>query len=465
MAPGFASLDIAVSALRAHQKALEVTGQNIANANTDGYSRRRVSIVSANPALVRTGQANVQMGTGVAATVQRLRDSLVDLQVRKQATTLGYWETLRDALQHVETVFGEPSDVGLNNLMTVFFNRWEDLSNDPESMAARANLRESSDNLAEAFKWIYGQLRSVRQDLNQRIQVGVQDINVLADQIASLNGQVAKASAAGEDTGDIRDQRDRLLDELAGLVEISYFEDNYGSVTVSLSGRNLVSRTSTTSLATTPDPLNGNLLAVEWADGLSSLSVQGGKLKAALELRDVTIANMMAEQDAIAAALVTEVNAVHSAGFGLNGATGVSFFTGTGAEDIALTSDVVADLANIAAASAASSPGDGSNALALAGLRSALLMNAGTATISDYYLHTIVQLGAEALRSNDQAESQALIAQNISHRREQFSGVSLDEEAVDLIRYQRAYEAAARLVNVIDGLLDKIINSLGTSGR
>lgn len=461
----FGGLDIALSALSAQQRALEITGQNVANANTEGYSRRRVAVVPTTPNMIATVDQNVAVGRGAGSQVERLRDAIVDLQYRQQQTALGEWETNSGSLSRIEDLFGEPGDNGLNNQLTVFFNAWDEVNNDPSNTAARANLRERAVTMADGFNWVDKQLDTVRTDMDQQVELEVQQINDLSGEIARLNGQISAAAASGGDTGDLADQRDRMLDQLSKIVDIRYSEDSYGSVNVSIGGRSIVSGANTSLLTATRNPSNLNFVDVQWVQDSSQADITGGSLKAHLDLRDVTIPARISDLDAVVNALITNVNSVHSAGFGLNGDTGLDFFNGSGAGDIAVNPAIVSDLASIAAASTSGNTGDGSNAKSIAALRDSLLMNSGTATISDSYLSMIVQLGADSQRSKNQVDNFNLIGQHLSDKRQEVSGVSLDEEAIAMVRYQRAYEAAARIVTTLDETMDKVINGMGIVGR
>lgn len=458
------SLDVATRALRAQQLGVDVVAHNIANANTPGFSRQELLLVP----VVRGGVSNFsnEAGLGVdVATVRRIRDQFVDFQLREVMQTLGRFDAEARALEHVEVIFNEPSENGLSSLMADFWNGWRDLSNNPESAAARATVMSQSQLLVSAVRREHDQLRALQRDLDTQVVVGVADVNRLGAQVAVLNKQIIQIGATGANVSDMQDQRDLRLDELSRLVNTTMMAREDGSVTVIVGGRELVSGVRMNKLTTVSEPTNLGYRSVRWeADG-SAVDLTSGAMFGQLQARDVGVAKPIADLNTLMAAVITQVNAVHTTAFGLDNTTGEDYFTGTDASDIGLNATLVADVTKIGAASAPNLPGDASKALAMADLQAALTMNGNTATFGDFYNASIGNLGVAVLEARSIASNQEFLRGHLDTMRESVAGVSLDEEMTNLIKFQRAFEAAARLISVVDSMLETLINRVGLGGR
>ena len=482
----FGSLNTALTTLQAMQKSIQTTSHNVANAATPGYSRQQATLVSGTPYTVpSTNRYNTfgQVGTGVnVEKMQRFRSAFLDSQIRNETLREKGWEVRQDALQQIEVSFNEPSDTGINSRLSAFWASWNNLATTPDSAATRGTVVESAADLTAALRDTYRQLEDFQTELDDQVSIQVESINDIAHRIADLNSTIRDVQGLGQQPNDLRDERDQLLTELAGYINIDAHEGETGSVLVSLGGKLLVMDHEVSELAVEPDAGNGTLNRVIWADtgavvqvagvplegGLSSVAPDrlGGQLGGTLIARDLIIPDKMAMLDDMANTLISSVNNLHQSSFGLDGSTGWDFFTGTGARDIDVSSDIKADHNRIAAsASAAGVPGDGSVALEIARLENAALLNSGTTTITDYYRANIAKLGQEAQQANVMFINQELLVQHLENRQEEIAGVSLDEETVNLLQYQRTYQAAARVMTVVDEMLDKVINGMGLVGR
>jgi len=287
--------------------------------------------------------------------------------------------------------------------------------------------------------------------------------NSIAGKLATLNGEIANIHAMDLQPNDLLDQRDRLLDNLAEISDISIGTQDSGEVLVSIGGHALIVGKNNYALETNPDPGNNNLSAITWEDG-AAFNPQAGSISAHLDARDRVIPDLMTGLDQIASTLITEVNGLHQSGFGLDNSTGLDFFAGSDALSISISGDI-SDPASIASAAAANSPGDASIAGLIAGLRHQTLMAGGTQMMTSFYADQVAGLGLEIRNSESQADNTGLVKNALSVQRESVSGVSLDEEAANLIKAQRAFEAIARMATTIDEMLDRIINGLGIVGR
>lgn len=482
----FGSLHTALSTLHSMQKSIQTSSHNVANASTPGFSRQKTVLVTGSPYAVPSNNrySNYgQVGTGVTVDkIQRFRSDFLDSQIRNETLQQKGWEVRRDSLQQMEAIFNEPSDTGINSRLSSFWTAWQNLATTPDSAATRGNVAEAAADLTAALRDTYRQLDEFQTELNNRVAIQVDQVNDLASRIADLNATIRDVQGVGQQPNDLRDQRDRLITELSELININAYEGEGGSITIGLGGKLLVMDHEATPLAVEQDPANGMLNRVVWQDtgavaqaagiplegGLSALAAErlGGELGGSLITRDLLLPEKMSQLDDMANALMTAVNNLHQANFGLDGSTGFNFFEGTGARNIDVSADIKANSNRIAAsATAAGVPGDGSVALAISRLANAKLLNGGTTTVTDFYRASVTQLGQESQQATIMAENQELLVKSLETEQEQIAGVSMDEETVNLLQYQRNYQAAARVMTTLDEMLDKVINGMGLVGR
>ncbi|MCC7262321.1 MAG: flagellar hook-associated protein FlgK [Candidatus Latescibacteria bacterium] len=462
-------LEIGRRALQAQQAALNLTSNNVANANTEGYSRRRATMESADD------MAN-RVGSGVDVTsIERLHSRFLDAQARTENQVRGKWEELEQTLGGLEsifnetagagsseagTVFNEPSGAGLSGSLSRFWNAWQDLANVPESGAARAAVRQEAEFMANTLHQSHQRLQESQAQLDNEVVGEVGVINGILDRLASINAQMPRASFGRGGMADLEDQRDQLLDELSQKVDVALVEQDNGQVSVLMSGHNLVEGASAVHLETrqvTNDRISGTQIA--FADDGSLAQVRSGRLSGLIEARDQLIPELTQRLDELAAGMVEQVNIVHRAGTGLNGGTGVNFFDPrhTTAANISVDEAVQADLNNIAA-SQDGNTGDNGVALAISSLRNKRFMAGGTTTVEGFYSTLLGEVGSRSKEAQTMAENHRLFSTQIENRRQSIQGVSLTDEGAQLVLFQRAYQAAARTVSVIDSLMETTIN-------
>lgn len=460
------SLDTGVTALRAAQMQIDTTAHNIANANTDGYSRQEVMLQAVAPP--RAGALpSQQIGLGVDVTqVRRLRDGLLDLQYRGAKSLHDDYQAQADALQRVETTLNEPSANGLQAQLAKFFNSFRDLANQPESAGARAAAVEQGSSLAQQFNRLSTSLMQQRTDLDNAVGVKVTDINSKAQQIASLNDQIRIISLSGGTSNDLHDQRDLLLDQLAGEAGVTVQTQPNDTVDVLIGSRKLVDGTKTANqavdlLKTAADPTNNNLQRVLFTSDSSVAPITTGDLHGTIIARDTNVTGMLNSLDGLANALITGVNNHHAAGYGLDNTTGLPFFTGTNSGTIAVNATLLANPQKLATSDAANEPGNANTANLIAGVQDELLANGGTSSIDDAYRSVVSQLGVASQQAQSQTTNQGVLSQHIEDTRQSVSGVSIDEEMTNLMKSQHAYQAAARVITTADSMLDTLINHTG----
>lgn len=473
--------EIAKRALMAQRQAMDVAGHNIANANTPGFSRQRANLKTTAPFPEVVGRdfAGVgQIGSGVeVANITRMRDAFLDKQFRQSNTDLGRWDTKEQVLAEIEELFNEPSDVSLQSNINQLWAAWQTLSNNPENLAAREAVRQQALSFVSKFREVDSHLTDVRQSINAAVEAKVKEVNTLADEVAKLNTQISSAYGTNLMPNDLEDQRDLLLDKLSKLSETTVVDDVNGMVRVIVNGVALVDGVRANHLGVEADATNGNLWKLKWESSSATATVQNGELGAYLALRDGSVYSYQKNVRKLAWAVVDAMNTQHKAGFDLNGAAVAAtpwenFFSATtpptpeefNIQSLDVNPDISADVRRIAAASQANRPGDGSNALAIASVKQNTLAILGGFTGDDYYRSVIASLGSEVQEAKHMQENQTLLVQKVENQRTNQQGVNLDEEMMDLVRFQHAFDAAARLVSVMDGMMDTLINRLG-AGR
>ena len=402
-------------------------------------------------------------GMGVEITdVRRVRDLFVDFQIRAGNHAAGRHAARAASLQLAEIELGEPGDAGLRAAMSQFWNSWRDVANAPDSTATRAAVVQEGETFVVTAKRIYSSFVALRANANARIKQNISEINALTKEIADLNQQIVSMAAAGSDAAGLRDRRDIAVDRLSVLADIRYQDRDDGSLDVSLGGRSLVRSATSFAIYGDPNITNNNYVDLKFVADDGAVTVTDGELRGLLGQRDTDLPARIADLNALVAQIITDVNTEHAAGYGLDDVTGRNFFSGTNASDVAVNSVVLGDLNAVAAAKNGppALAGDGSNASAISDLQYARNLLAATATYDEFYEGFVSSLGAATREAERLESAQTLVSARLEQVRLSASGVSLDEEMVDLMRFQRAYEAAARIVSVVDEMLDALINRM-----
>jgi flagellar hook-associated protein 1 FlgK len=463
----FMGLETALRGILAQQRGLDVTSHNIANANTTGYTRQRAELVATPaftyPSVSRPPQAG-QIGTGVeVAEYVRIRDDFVDLQLRTQLARHGYADARRDGLGQVELALREPSDPGLSTLLDRYWSAWHDVSVNPESMSARQALAESGAVLADGFRNLSGQLATITAQTGQNVTITTAELNDLGTNLASLNRSIWERLVHGDTPNDLMDERDALIDRLSELGSVSLADaDGDGSLTISVNGVTLVDEDTAYALSES----SGNLVNATLGQ-TQALAGRPGKLAGLVELRDTTLPGYQATLDTIAAALVAATNAIQATGFDLTGTSGAAngsggqLFTGTGAATIAWNPAVQAD-PGLIAASGNGQPGNADAALQQAALRTSAVI--GSSSITTAYTQLVTTVGSDAREAQTNLANATVLADSLENRRQSISGVSLDEEMVSLVKFQRAYQASARALSAMDEMIELLVTRTGRVG-
>jgi len=469
MASTFFGLNVALSGVVTQQRALNTVSHNLTNATTPGYSRQRVDMAANTPTPYPALNMPVgpgQLGTGVVATQHaRLRDQFVDLNYRATSADVGNYSARADALTTIDTIIDEPGDTGLTHLLSEYWGSWQALSLQPDSAAARETVRHAGQALAQGFNDVSAQLTASMNEADTRIGLGVQRVNELASQVNELNKQIAMVVAVGQEPNDLRDQRDMLIDQIAGFANVTVTEPAAnGKVSIAIGSQLLVDGTTDTVGALAIDAAGAATV-----NGVAT-TVTSGSLRGLVDIRDTVIGGAngyIAQLDTLAAAVAGSVNTRHAAGFGLDGTTGTAFFTGTTAATLGVSAAITASVDAIAASDTAGNlPAGADNAVGLAQLQFVVqTIGTSTTTLDGFYQQMVARIGVDTDQASRMAQVQQGVLEAAQARRDGVSGVNLDEEMADMVRFQKSYNAAARMVTTLDEMLDTIISRMGVVGR
>ncbi len=479
---------IARTALLAHQTSLQVVSHNVANAETPGYSRQRPMLSANTP--VRMPYGNI--GTGVTFNgIERQRDVLLDQSFRSAASLLGESTTRRDLLSQVEGIFGEPADAGMATSLDQFWSSFSDLATSPGSLSAKAVVQQRGRQLSQLFNDYDTRLTQTREQVTSRLDGLVSQINQFADQVAELNGRIITAESTGTVASDLRDQRDLLIDDLSRVAGARAEPQRDGSITVLLGNSTLVDGTSARPLRLQQDPPPPALppmpppaitpsdipLRLTLGNSVDRLAPLAGELKGLMDVINKDVPTLRGRLDALATSIVTTVNAAHSAGFVFNGntipgaAAGLFFDPGVAADPVRagtmkLLAAVELNAAAITASGDINAPLDNRVAIALSGLRNntsaVTFTGAGGATESagfgTFFRTTVTRLGLDVRGATDDASVRTILTGQADARRQSVSGVSTDEELIQLMRVQQSYVAATKLVKTADEMLQTLLS-------
>ncbi|KQW42585.1 hypothetical protein ASC77_23215 [Nocardioides sp. Root1257] len=464
MGGAFSSINTALSALRYQQAALDIASTNIANASTDGYVRRRVvgQTVGAAAAPAVWSRSN-EIGSGVqSAGVERLVDPLLDTRVRREHARQTYLDLKAAAMSRVETGIAEPSENGVANAVEEFKKSLEDLNNAPNTDAARSQVLSSAASLADAFNIQKHNLQDELGDQRARVLATVQEVNDVAKQLASTNLTISTSSGGGSDTATLMDTRDQLALRLSELTGATATVRSDGGMDVSLGGQSLVTGkdASTLKIATGINPdgtADGNPVTFQLQPPTGTavaVTPPSGDLAASVELIDTVLPDYAAGLDALVTQLATSFNTAHKLGYDAAGNPGTDFFA-YNAADPAGSLTVIATKDKIAVSGLAGGNTDTGNAAGLA----------DSIKIQDGYQRLVNGFGSSVASVQRLSDNQRAMSTQVDSAREQLTGVSIDEETVNMVMAQRSYEAAARVMTTVDQILDTLINRTGMVGR
>ena len=554
MQSSFAGIELGKKSIIAHSKAIGTVGHNISNAGVEGYSRQRVRMEASEPLYfphLNREHTPGQVGQGVDAVwVERIEDELMEGRIVGRLARGGYWETRDHYLLQVERIYNEPDEISGRVLMDQFWESWQQLVKNPESLAVRDTVRERGvaliDNIHENFK----QLKTVRDMLNTEVETAVNRINEILDNTAQLNNEIARVEALGDRPNDLYDKRDVLIRELGTYLNVSTNGQDPDEFNVHTGGRHLLQGKIAYHLQLVDDPANEGYFRVAWVENGEDIQIEGGKLASYLELRDVDLRREIAKLDQMTINFIDLVNENHRKAYNLQGETGVDFFTeypfvnnvdgnfdadGDGAADqtrlfritgenrlqaqeqiglqgtltfaaaegtvnidyyptdtvetlvrrintsgsevvarfplahpagwIEVNPLIAADVSRIAAGwgvnGRPAEAGDGRGAQSIADIRNNEVMVGRLRSFDAFFAERIADVGVRGAVARDTHQNEKLVLKELNDMKSSVTGVNVDEEFTEMIKFQHGYSAAARFVNEIDKMLDIIINRIG----
>jgi flagellar hook-associated protein 1 FlgK len=452
-------LSSAARSLNAQSMGLAVVGQNIANVNTPNYARRVVDLGAVPPL------ESWSAGGGVEVLgIRSARDLLVEARLGQELAYEGAQSALADGLAEVNAAFGV-GGASVDGALTAFFDAFANLAGDPTAPSARQAVLSESASLAATFHDLAGRLADARTNADTRVLSAVDQVNELATRLAAVNQSMATAGAADSPQRlQYRDEQLGLIEKLSGLLQVQTVAREDGGFDVTFgNGRALVIGTIAVPLDTTREADGTARLTSQGVDVTSE--IPGGEIDGLLSLRDDLVPGYLARLDALAFSVATEVNARHGAGFDLSGAPGQPLFsvgaTADGTAAALAVNPTIAGQPRMVAAAGSALPGDNTTARAIAALRSTRVLEGGTATFAEGFAALVHEAGQDAATASDRRDGAAEVALEIRNLREAVSGVSLDEEAALMLRFQRAYEANARYFQSVEAALDILMQMVG----
>jgi flagellar hook-associated protein 1 len=452
----FGSLSIALSGLSVSQQQLETSSNNVANASTPGYSRERAVTAPGAPVVI----GPLSIGTGVVLQkIQSLRDPILEIQLNQETQHQSSLNSQLEQLQQIETQFGS-SNSGIGADISNFFASLQRLAANPSNSALRQSVLTAAANVATDFNNASRSLETQQSDLNLTVAQSVGEVNTLTAQIAKVNQQIASLQNAHEDASALVDQQTNLIRQLSGLVDVQVIQSDQGISLTTSNGTALVSGSQSFALNTAM--VSGSEQVMSGTTNITG-SLTDGSLAGTIKIRDQVIPGILGQLDQLAAGLSNAINSANQQGFDLYGNAGGNLFTtppsgGTGAA--AAMQVAITDPALIAASSDGTA-GSSGNLAALSGVANQSVASGQTPV--GFYSNLVFQIGSQTSNTSADVDASAQILQQLNDQRGSISGVSLDEEAANIVQYQTAYQASARVISTIDAMLADAVN-LGLGG-
>jgi flagellar hook-associated protein 1 len=449
----FGTMSIATGALGAEQGALDATTNDVANVNTPGYSRQQPVLVESDPVVV----GSVTYGTGVSLEkLQSLRDPILQIRIEEETQQQGQLNAFVTAMQQAQVQFSNSGgDIG--TLISNFFSSLSQLATDPTNLASRQGVLTAAGNMATAFNNTANALTQQRSNLDLQVSQDVSQVNVLTGQIATLNNQISQMQGVNQDASALVDQRDVLIGQLSSLIDVSTIQSDNGLTLTTSNGTALVVGGQSFALST---QTNSSGLQDIYAQGSDITSkIASGELAGLLQVRDQTIPGLLSNLDTLAAGLANSLNTANAQGYtlvqkpdGSLQAGGNLFVTppasGQGAAETMAVA--ISDPSLIAASSDDTASGSNGNVATLSAVQTQAVADGQTPT--DYYSNIVYAVGNDVSNSSAELNSSQLILNQLQDQRGSISGVSLDEEASNMVQYQRAFDAAAQVVTTINDM-------------
>lgn len=453
--PGLNSvMDTSLSALFAAQAGMATTGHNIANANTDGYSRQSVHFTARRPDILPYGA----IGRGVEVQgVRRIQDEFLMNNLRVQTARLESYSAVDSALYEVEAILGSVDNDHLGNALNNFFNSWNALAQPPINTTLKQDVISSANSLVQDFHSINDSLDDLEANIEVNIQGEIATLNRLLDGVADMNEQIMSAETNGETANDLRDQRDLLITEISEIAEVSVYQREDGTKDIILAGRTMVARNNVTHFESDyAQTSTGYKMTIVTQGHRQEVQLSSGKLEGLMTSRDIHIADVRDRLDDLARNLVEQVNDLHTQGR-TSTSSGVAFFSGDSMHTIEVNPALVADPSMVATGTTAAE-GDNTIALAIADLANVGGSGSSSLSVGDEYRAMLTVVASKRNSYEFMVENQQNVVSTLKTKMASVSGVSLDEEGANMIKYQNSYNAAARIISTVQEMYDTLMN-------
>ena len=464
-------MNVGQRAMMNSQSALHTVSHNIANKNTEGYSRQKTETFSNFP----NGHGKMRIGTGArAASIQRVNNPYLEKQLAGEKSQLGFLSGQSTAMMRLEQVYNEQQVEGLNSSIVKFFNSFRELSTNPENMAKRIAVKESADLLTRDFHRVSEQLADIRKEANGQISQHINEVNSLTQEIASLNMQVQKVEIGGGFANDERDRRDALLKQLGEVIDVKWAEGKDSTVTISAADDailvvgNDARRLEAVPTAGRDNKAEGDFDVMyyhhEYAEPMVLTDrIKGGRLGGLLSVRDGDVVEFERKIDMMAFEVGNRVNDLHRQGHNAYNQRGEDFFSHVeeqhgSAQMMRLNPTVMGDVGRIVAGVDPNSPGDNRIANMIGDLQHSKSLLDGATSIDEYYNGMVAELGLRTQKVNSMLEAQQGVVNQLENLRESYSGVNIDEEVASMIEWQKQFDASARVIRTADEMLETVIN-------
>lgn len=465
----FHIMNMGNEALMNSRVGVDVTGHNIASAHIPGYSRQRVNMVNRDPLTA----GNLVMGNGATVeNISRVHDRYLENQIRKETQTQSEKSSMQVGLERLEGLFNPELTSTIRDRFNGFFNSMRELCNYPEEPSVRTNVLESAKNLTASINTTYNQVTQIQRDINDEITSEVSTLNQKLDEVANLNQRILELKVGNSNANDLMDRRDVVVKEIAGLIDVTSYESGPGNLALRGPHQELLLDGVHPGKFQLGKFAQGENPRIEFRaldnEGTVDITdhITTGKLGGLVKVRDGYGDSLKRELNAMAQTFGDSFNAVHRQGFGAKNYSeikGRDFFEGLNVPNgspaalISVSADIQADPFAIAAAMMPNSPGDNVIANDMLKLQYAHIADEGRSTIADAYDRFVGKLGVDALRTKEDLNASNIVQSQLQSQKESVSGVSLDEEASNLLKYQQLFQASSRVITTADELMKTVL--------
>ncbi|MCS7228993.1 MAG: flagellar hook-associated protein FlgK [Candidatus Kryptonium sp.] len=444
MAGLFGIIETAKKAIHSSRTGMEVTSHNVSNVNTPGYTRQRVNLTSTDALSSNSGMINA----GVKITgIKQIRNEFIEGEIRRVSNLLSSYSAEKEILTRIESLLNEPSDVGLGQLLENFFNAFDDLSKNPEDRSIRVSVAQTGRALAQRFNDIFYGLLGIKKDIIADLEAKIKNINQIIEDLGKLNQSAINQHNSGFETNDVRDKINQKLKELSNLADIVVSYDESGSVRVSIGGVTVVERNFVQAIDL---KFSDGVVKIVSTQTESELRLNSGEVFVLQNMFNRQVPEIIQRFDELAKNLSKKVNEIHKVGYSIDGTTGLDFFVGTSIGSIQVNKIIIDNPLKISA-SINKDAGNNQVALAISALR-----NDGQ--ISGVYNSIVSDIGLKAKISSDNENLHRMILKQLETQRDAFSGVSIDEEMLNMIKFQKMFEASAKVIQTVNEMIDTILS-------